>query len=185
MIDSVAGRPCHVAGWRTKSGRPALHRGERSGSDALCFADDPASGAGPFCARLGRGRVICSTKAHSRGIDSITVRPCLVARWQPKSGRPALHRGERSGSDALCFADDPVSGAARFCVGEAKRPRPIVVRGLLRRDTDQPRIAVMAAVKEEGMGASIATSVPAGSRNSIRFAWSIRRGNPSWRLRSP
>jgi hypothetical protein len=30
--------------------------------------------------RMAPGRVICSTKAHSRVIDSIAVRPCLISR---------------------------------------------------------------------------------------------------------
>ena len=70
--------------------------------------------------RMARGRVICSTKAHSRVIDSIPVRPCLVAGWPPKSGRPALDRRERSGSDALCFAEDPASGVAPFCAAGSR-----------------------------------------------------------------
>ena len=65
---------------------------------------------------MARGRVICSTKAHSRVIDSIPGRPCLVAGWRTDSGKSALHRGERSGSDALCFADHPASGVARLRV---------------------------------------------------------------------
>ena len=59
--------------------------------------------------------MICSTKAHSRVIDSIPVRPCLIARRRAKSGKPALNRGESSGSDALCFTDHPASGGAPFC----------------------------------------------------------------------
>jgi len=72
---------------------------------------NPHCAGATCCDRKARGRAICSTKAHSRVIDSIPVRPCLVAGWRTKPGRPAFHRGEGSGSDALCCADDPASGA--------------------------------------------------------------------------
>jgi hypothetical protein len=75
---------------------------------------------GTCCDRV-RGRMICSTKAHSRVIDSVPVRPCLVAGWRPKCGKPALHRGERSGSDALCSVDHPASGLTRLAQPAAGR----------------------------------------------------------------
>ena len=62
-----------------------------------------AVGAASGRDRVARGRVICSTKAQSRVVDSIVVSPCLVAGRLTKSGSPALHRGERSGSGCALF----------------------------------------------------------------------------------
>jgi hypothetical protein len=87
-------------------GRPSLRAGgsvRKNAAGAACSRD-----------RVARRRVVCSTKAHSRVIDGIAVRPCLVAGWLTKSRRPTLHRGERSGS-----------GCALFRRGPCRRHRPL------------------------------------------------------------
>ena len=71
--------------------------------------------------RMARGRVICSTKAHSRAIDSIAVRPCLAAGRSQSPGVLPYIEENVVAPDALCFADDPASGAAPFCTAGSRR----------------------------------------------------------------
>jgi len=65
--------------------------------------------------RMARGRVICSTKAHSRVIDSGEGGRGFRRDCGGKPGRPSFRRRKVDAPDALCFADDPASGAASFC----------------------------------------------------------------------
>ena len=71
-------RPCLVAGWLAKSGRPALHRREGRGSEfALRSCPErfrgqtiPASGAAPFCtARSGASSGLSSTGSPRQARD--------------------------------------------------------------------------------------------------------------------
>jgi len=53
------------------------------------------------------GRKVCSTKPHSRAVDSIGRGLAFWRRGGGKLGRPSLHRGEGSGSGCGLFRRPP------------------------------------------------------------------------------
>ena len=86
-----------------------------------CGSGFPAAGSGQASRdRMGRGRVICSTKSHSRGIDSGERGQVFGRGRRGKLGGHSSRPAKVVAPDALCFADDPASGAAPFCAAEGR-----------------------------------------------------------------
>ena len=136
-IDSVRRGPAFRRGCGGKIGRRSRQRRKVVAPDALCSVDHPASGAGRIWVGAASsrdgvvvgGRVVYSTKVHSRGIDSVRRGPAFRRGCGGKIGRRSCQRRKVVAPDALCSVDHPASGAGRIWVGAASSRDGVVVGG--------------------------------------------------------
>jgi hypothetical protein len=115
--------------------------------------------------RMARGRVSCPagggqvhkgvTPGRDRAIDSIAVRPCLAAGWLTKSGVLPYIEENVVAPDALCFADDPASGAAPCCTAGSRASSGLEPCDVLR---SMPQVRAPAVARWHGHFHDLATA---------------------------